>query len=311
MATKKPSLPLYELVINDEDVTTGMDYISTVEKPAIQSDFIFFSEQQKENFQFRIKSKEEMTLMGAVAIPGLKIYRRSASRGEYEVFFSRDTIKQMLIRFLANGNAKNINLEHGTQIPNLIAYEYWLVADNPKQDKSYYYGFKNLSPGTLMISVDCSKNPEYWNEVVKTGIVRGFSLEGFYNMLEEKFCSEPEQNNEHITIDLLKETAIKSAILMAERKEQFAKGVTGYRWELWKTADDEACPVCLSLADLGWQPGGVLPRIGAGHPKGWKASNASCRCWKETTPESNLAFKRNKFVPIDGSKVKSTGKNAQ
>lgn len=47
----KETLPLFELVINEDDLESGVDFISFVEKPAIQKEWLAFSDQFNEKFK--------------------------------------------------------------------------------------------------------------------------------------------------------------------------------------------------------------------------------------------------------------------
>ena len=80
-------------------------------------------------------------------------------------------------------------------IQNLTVVESWLV-DNPKMDKSVNYGL-NVPKGTWMVSMKVN-NDEIWNDYVKTGKVKGFSIEGFFsdqaNRPKEQIEEELEAN---------------------------------------------------------------------------------------------------------------------
>jgi hypothetical protein len=47
----KETLPLFELVINEDDLESGVDFISFVEKPAIQKEWLAFADQFNEQFK--------------------------------------------------------------------------------------------------------------------------------------------------------------------------------------------------------------------------------------------------------------------
>ena len=55
--------------------------------------------------------------------------------------------------------------------------ESWIV-ENPEMDKSKMYGFE-VPEGTWMISMKV-ENDEVWNDYVKEGKVKGFSIEGYF-----------------------------------------------------------------------------------------------------------------------------------
>ena len=78
---------------------------------------------------------------------------------------------------LKNGNQNNSTLEHKHDLNGLSLVESWIVEDTD-MDKSKKYGF-NVPVGTWMGSVKVN-NDEVWNEYVKTGKVKGFSIEGYF-----------------------------------------------------------------------------------------------------------------------------------
>ncbi len=53
----------------------------------------------------------------------------------------------------------------------------WIV-ENTEKDKSAIYGLE-VPVGTWMISMKVN-NSEVWNDFVKTGKVKGFSIEGYF-----------------------------------------------------------------------------------------------------------------------------------
>ena len=55
----KSKLPLFELIINEDDLETGVDYISFVERPAIQKEWLAFADQFEEEFKPLLKEQFE------------------------------------------------------------------------------------------------------------------------------------------------------------------------------------------------------------------------------------------------------------
>jgi hypothetical protein len=73
------------------------------------------------------------------------------------------------------------NIEHDSNqmFDDVFVVESWLVAD-PKRDKSLVYsGGKEYPKGTWYGLVKV-KNSLLWNEYIKTGLLKGFSVEGFF-----------------------------------------------------------------------------------------------------------------------------------
>tara|TARA_R110000764_G_scaffold126020_1_gene213586 strand:- start:7107 stop:8315 length:1209 start_codon:yes stop_codon:yes gene_type:complete len=162
-----------ELYIDEENEFSGIEAISVVENPAIEEDFIALKKQQVKLAEV---DKEKRILMGAALVPNKKIYRTNGE-DEYNIFFSEDTVRKASELFLSRGKQNNSTLEHDVKLSGLSVVESWIIEDK-KKDKSRKYGF-NLPIGTWMVSVKVN-NDEIWNDFVKEGKVKGFSIEGFF-----------------------------------------------------------------------------------------------------------------------------------
>lgn len=164
---------LVELVIDEKDELSGVDAISVVESPAIESNFVAL---KSEEIKLAQVDTEKRILMGPVLIPEKPIYRRDGDY-EYYIYFSKDTVNKASQLFFKKGNQNNWTLEHEKNIKGLTVVESWIVEDTQKDKSSIY----NLSVpiGTWMASVKV-EDDTIWNDFVKTGKVKGFSLEGFF-----------------------------------------------------------------------------------------------------------------------------------
>ena len=166
-------MKIVELILDEDQEITGVEAISIVENPAIEEDFIAL---ESEEFKLAEVDKKKKILMGALLIPNKPIYRKN-DEGEYYIYFSKETIEQASQLYLKNGNQNNSTLEHKHEINGLTLVESWIVEDKEK-DKSALYGM-DVPVGTWMGSVKVD-NEEVWNDYVKTGVVKGFSIEGFF-----------------------------------------------------------------------------------------------------------------------------------
>jgi len=166
-------LKLIELVIDEENDFAGIQAISIVDEPAIEEDFVALASHE---IKLAEVDKEKKILMGAALIPNKKIYRSNGEE-EYYIYFSEDTVKKASELFLTKGNQNNSTLEHEIELNGLSVVESWIVEDE-KQDKSRKYGF-NVPVGTWMVSMKVN-NDEIWDNYVKTGKVKGFSIEGHF-----------------------------------------------------------------------------------------------------------------------------------
>jgi hypothetical protein len=164
---------IIELILDEEDLDAGVEAISIVESPAIESDFVALKNQE---IKLAEVDKEKKILMGALLIPNKPIYR-NGSEGEYYIYFSKDTIVKASQMFLQNGNQSRSTLEHAQALNGLTLVESWIVEDKAK-DKTALYSL-DVPVGTWMGSVKVN-NEDVWNEYVKTNKVKGFSIEGYF-----------------------------------------------------------------------------------------------------------------------------------
>lgn len=186
-------MKMIELIL-DEDEAIGVEAISVVENPAIESDFIALNNQEIKLAEI---NKEKRLLMGALLIPQKPIYRRNGEE-EYYIFFSKKTVARASQMYLQNGNQSQSTLEHDKQLKDLTLVESWIVEDKTK-DKTALYGL-DVPVGTWMGSVKV-ENDEIWNDYVKTGKVKGFSIEGY-------FADKLERPNEELKEDLSAEEKV-------------------------------------------------------------------------------------------------------
>lgn len=206
-------MKIVELIIDEEDEYAGIDAISIVESPAIEENFVALNDQK----EIKLKSidDDKKILMGALLIPNKTIYRKEGKE-EYYIYFSKETVKKASELFLQKGKQNNATLEHKFDIDGLTLVESWIVEDKEK-DKTALYGM-NVPIGTWMGAVKVN-NDEIWQDFVKSGEVKGFSIEGFFLDREERPKEKiKEEFNSEISagVKLLK---IKKLLINASKKK--------------------------------------------------------------------------------------------
>jgi len=175
---------VFEIVINDHD-ESGVDYIALVDEPAIMKNFMAFNKQNK--IQFKAADEDKRLIIGAAMIPDLKIFRTDPQRGDFYVYFSKDTIRQINQKYHRKGFERNVNLMHDKdQHADGVYYVGGFITDD-KMGLKDPEGFDNPE-GTwyVIMKVD---NDELWNNFIKTGEFKGFSVEGLFDQIptsEEK-----------------------------------------------------------------------------------------------------------------------------
>lgn len=166
-------MKIVELIIDEEQILSGVQAISIVEAPAIESEFITLK--KEEEMKLAKIDEEKKILMGPALIPNKTIFRKSGEE-EYYIYFSKDTVRKVSEMYLTKGNQNNSTLEHNFDLEGLSVVESWIVEG--EKDKTREYGL-NVPVGTWMVSMKVY-NDEVWNNYVKTGKVKGFSIEGYF-----------------------------------------------------------------------------------------------------------------------------------
>lgn len=172
-------LPVFFIKIDESlDSNQGIDFVSCVDYPAIESNFVALSNVKK----FAFNADKQM-LYGAILIPNQPIYRNDPKLGEYYAVFKEEEIVKMVRKFQAQQKTVNLNYQHqkDSQLKNAVIQEIWLTG---KSDKSQDLGF-DFPVNTAVIGAYIG-DTKFWNEEVKTGNVRGFSIEGFLDMEMKK-----------------------------------------------------------------------------------------------------------------------------
>ena len=173
---------VYKMFIDEEDMDSGVFAISLVADPAIESNWIYLSKQHK--IELAEVNKEKRLLLGPVLIPNKEIPRIDDETGEeYDIVFDEAVIEKAAQLFLQRQHNNSSTLEHERPIDDISIVESWLVAD-PKADKSNAYGL-SYPKGSWIVMAKVN-NDEIWSEYIKTGKVKGFSLEGLFghNLVE-------------------------------------------------------------------------------------------------------------------------------
>jgi hypothetical protein len=179
-------IKIYDIQI-DQNYELGVDAVALVNRPAIEELFVALNEK----LQLSIDNDKQI-LIGAALVPDKLIYRvNEKTKEEFYIKFSAETIEKIAQRFFKKGNQLNFNVEHTKNNVDAYVFESWIVEDE-ETDKSKRYGL-SYPKGTWVISAKV-EDKEFWDAYVKTGQVRGFSIEGEFAqklMMKEELAIEP------------------------------------------------------------------------------------------------------------------------
>jgi len=169
-------LPTYR--INIEDENDAVEFISIVDKPAIERDFVAFNKQK------RVAFNEELRIITTpVLIPDKPVYRNDAN-GEYYLVALHDDVERIYSKFAKDGNFNKINLMHtkGTEQTSEQVYLYEMFLSDERRGISAPEAFKDLPNKTWFASYKVLDD-EIWNNI-KEGKFNGVSIEGNLGIID-------------------------------------------------------------------------------------------------------------------------------
>lgn len=185
----KPDLPIYKCNISDElDSDLQVEFVSFVDKPAIDKNFLAF----KEKLRFAIDTDKRI-VSGPAMIADMLIYRNDPEGlGEYYTMFDAPSILSIVQKFFKKGFIKNFNVMHApdSKSTGVTVFESFIV--DRELGKLPMKGFEDVADGSWFVSAKV-EDEAIW-EKVKSGEVKGFSVEGVFEQMPVKMSKlTPEQ----------------------------------------------------------------------------------------------------------------------
>lgn len=184
-------LPLRIAVINKAKKGQGLKCISLVDAPAIGFTAIKMSKQSE--IKLSIQDEEQRIIFTPVLVPGQKIYRNIEGY-EFNLMFEAESVKEIAIdwtkRFLQN----KADVNHSEQlIEGVTWFESFLLNSNRVQKVN---GFENMPEGTWFVS-GIVENEDTWKKI-KSGEIKGVSIDGNFDTIEVKQSSQLQLSDEEL-----------------------------------------------------------------------------------------------------------------
>jgi hypothetical protein len=197
-------LPFIEFKLTEE--VEGLQAIALVDSPAIGLNYQAFAPHK-----FEVINEEKRIVMGAAMIPDLPIYRRD-ERGEYYAIFKKETIKALVQKLFKENKHNVFNEQHNAFKILDGVYIYQSFITDAELGISAPSGFENVADGTWFIAAKV-ENDEAWAKVKEDGILKGFSVEGVFDLEPYKFKKMNKLNLESVI------STLKSVFAEAEVEE--------------------------------------------------------------------------------------------
>lgn len=160
------NLPIYDITISD--LTDGIQCVSIVEYPAMETDLLYFEKQDKK-LNFSIQS--EHCIMGVLIKADTPIYRYDNVMGEYYVNFTKEVIKELAEKYVSDNLLNAVSLHHNGKLINGIQLRELFIKDSNKGINPS--NFEDVPEGSLF-AVFHITDTELWETVNRLG---GFSIE--------------------------------------------------------------------------------------------------------------------------------------
>ena len=179
--------PIYEDVLLAQDASFAIGCGGIYEEMEYKGKKVFrscSSKAQKSEMkkQMFASDEEKRMIYTPLMIPNILIPRIGEDGERYFVKFTPKTIRDIQQKFMIEQRLRSNNYEHSDKKWNdIVMVESWIV--DGESDKAYSLGFKpeDIPQGTWMGGYKVLESPEgdeIWNKYIKSGIVRGASVEG-------------------------------------------------------------------------------------------------------------------------------------
>ena len=186
----------FELIINEQDEHSGVDAISLVDRPATESDWQIFNDQKPECFK---KTDIEGVFTGYFMISDKVIYRNNEELGEHNIFFSKETIGKIQMKFMSRNFNLSANIMHNPNLAldDVVIFEHWII--DKEKGKLPPKGFKVEADGSWFGSMYIPPHLTKLREAALDGKLNGFSVEGYFSY------KKPEETTEEKMLSQIKE----------------------------------------------------------------------------------------------------------
>ena len=168
-------IPVYKLRIKEDNTDASeIEYIALVDEPAIMSNWLAFNKQQR-----FAADNERRLIMGVAMISNMPIFRNDPKMGEHYVVFDKDEIMKCVQKFFRKGYQSHFNLDHDPNKKTTGLYIIESLIVDKDRGVTAPAPFAGVSEGSWIITVKVD-DENIWQEFIKTGNVKGFSIEGLF-----------------------------------------------------------------------------------------------------------------------------------
>lgn len=171
----------------------GLGAVSFVDMPAIEQNFVYFSDRNEmkpcnvSQGSLIMANIEKHEVISPILIPNQLILRLDEQGNKYYVRWSKETIQKVAQYYVANQYLNNFTIQHSwfeTQngnytdsfIKDVYCLKFWIIEDSKTDEINKKYGY-HLPEGTLCVHLKIH-NRKLWQRI-KSGELKGLSIEAF------------------------------------------------------------------------------------------------------------------------------------
>jgi len=166
-------LPVFNIVLNDDDETQGLSVVSIVDDPAVCQSLFCFKNEEKKPLMFVEEKNEQHCITSVAILADVPIYRYSPEMGEYYVVFEKQTIRDLVEKYSKDNYNNLVSFQHNGKIVNdFIMLESYFV----DKEKGIAPTQFDVPDGSWMVTYKCT-NDETWELVKNELATGGYSIE--------------------------------------------------------------------------------------------------------------------------------------
>lgn len=166
-------LPVFNIVLNDEDETQGLSVVSIVDDPAVCQSLFCFKNEEKKQMMFVDEKNEQHCITSVAILADVPIYRYDPSIGGYYVVFEKQTIRDLVEKYSKDNYNNLVSFQHnGEMVNDFIMLESYFV----DKEKGIAPTQFDVPDGSWMVTYKCT-NDETWELVKNELATGGYSIE--------------------------------------------------------------------------------------------------------------------------------------
>lgn len=166
-------LPVYNIVLNDEDESQGLSVVSIVSDPAVCEQLYCFDKAEKKQLIFADETNEKKCITSVAILADTPIYRIDEYGNPYYVVFTKQVIRDLVEKYSKDGYQNLVSFEHNGEIVNdFILIESYFV----DKEKGIAPEKFDVSDGSWIVTYKCT-NDEVWEKVKNELGTGGYSIE--------------------------------------------------------------------------------------------------------------------------------------